>query len=870
MNLRAGSTSTLTPRMIRSAAALLTGAVASLSLAGPGTLVRAYNDPNNQVGDSFGYAVAGSGSQLLVGAPGAGTGGAVYVFSQTSSTPQSTLLVPSGMTAQAFGSAIATTSSAVIVGDPDALGPAAETSFNGAVVVYQSLTDVSPLTVANPLGQTASDFGAAVSISSSGFAVGAPSLTTGSIAQTGRAYIYATGSASPAFTLENPAPGSATGFGTAVAYSEDGLVAVGAPGSATAASGGSVSIYSASTGAMVGTIPNPGGAGDQFGFALANLGSSLIIGAPSAVTAGGAGKVYVFDRATRTLQRTLIDPTPTAGEQFGFSVDAIDHYIYVGAPHDSGAVSGMGNVYVFDANDSSNALTVPNPQPNSTDSFGFAIAAVGLNVLVGDPTSTPSGGATNAGQAFLMGGPDSAVAPPAAPSNLFAVTISSTQIRINFTDNSSNEQGFIVERRLQSGGSFSVITTLGENVVEYLDGGLAPSTGYCYRVKAFNGDGESAYTEEACTSTFAGIVPEFVGKLPNPGLPGDLFGFSLASMGKTTLAPSCVAIGAPGNDNGGTSAGIVYVFDRSSQLPLVTLPNPNPAGGDEFGFAVAAAGKYVFVGAPYDDTDGNNAGIAYMFDGETGILLRTYHSPSPHAGDYFGKSIAARGKKQLVVGAPGRSVEASGSGAAFVLDALSGIAVSTILNPTPNSGDQFGAAVAGLKGTIGVVAPASDGSSANSGELFAFNSKGVAKAVFGNASAVGSAIGKGIGGAAQQGSGGAGFAFLFGGKKIKVTYPNPSPDPGDAFGFSVAGGKKILAVGAPLDDSTGPDAGEAYLFTQKLPFVLRAFINPAPSQGDQFGFALALSAPLCYVSAPYDDTDGNDAGTVYIYNAPLK
>jgi hypothetical protein len=844
-------------------------AFAARSSAGPGTVARTYNDPPNQANDLFGSAVAGTGNNLLVGAPGVGNTGAVYSFVQSSNAVQSTLLVPTGMTGVSFGSAIASTSSKVIVGDPDALvAPQPETVYTGAAVVYQSVTDVSPLIVRNPLKATSDRFGAAVAISSAGFVVGAPDLTTGSVTKAGAAYIYTNGNASPVWSLENPSPGTETGFGTSVAYSEDALVAVGAPGATTSTMLGSVSLYNAGTGALVGNIVNPGVGGELFGYSLANVGGSIIVGAPAA--GSGTGRVYVYDRATRILQWTLSDPTPTAGEQFGYAVSGVDHYVIVGAPDDNTSAAKAGSIFVFDANTGSLVLSVANPQPSTNDSFGKSVAGIGTNILVGDPTSSAAGGASNAGQAFLVGGPNSTSAPPADPSGLAAVTISSTQIRINFTDNSNNEQGFIVERRLESGGSFTEVTTLAENVTEYLDSGLAPTTGYCYRVKAFNADGESQYTSEACATTFAGIIPELIDRLPNPGGEGDLFGYSISALGKTLLAPSCVVIGAPGNDNGGTSAGIAYIFDRSSKFPLVTLANPHPAGAPEFGTAVAALGKYIFVGAPNDDADGADAGIVYMFDGETGILLHTFHSPEPHAGDHFGASVAAQGKTQVIIGAPGRSVEASNSGAAFVFSALSAAHLRTILNPTPFAGDRFGAAVAGLKGSIGVVAPNSNGSSAGSGELYGFATNNAVKSYFSNASSVANAGGKSLGGASQFASNGPGFAYLFSGKKAKVIYPNPSPDAGDSFGASVAGAKKLVVVGAPLDDSTGPDAGEAYLFTQKLPFVLRAYINPAPNQGDHFGHAVAIASPVAYIGAPYDDTDGDDAGSVYMYNAPLK
>lgn len=72
-----------------------------------------------------------------------------------------------------------------------------------------------------------------------------------------------------------------------------------------------------------------------------------------------------------------------------------------------------------------------------------------------------------------------------------------------WTDNSTNETGFKVERKTGTGGTFAQIGTQGENGNFFNDSGLAASTTYCYRVRATNGAGDSAYSNEACTTAQA-------------------------------------------------------------------------------------------------------------------------------------------------------------------------------------------------------------------------------------------------------------------------------------------------------------------------------------------------------------------------------
>jgi hypothetical protein len=78
---------------------------------------------------------------------------------------------------------------------------------------------------------------------------------------------------------------------------------------------------------------------------------------------------------------------------------------------------------------------------------------------------------------------------------------------LSWTDNSNNESGFKIERKIGTNGAFAEIATVGGNVTSYTDSNVTAGTTYCYRVNAFNSAGASAYTGEICktvpvTSTF--------------------------------------------------------------------------------------------------------------------------------------------------------------------------------------------------------------------------------------------------------------------------------------------------------------------------------------------------------------------------------
>jgi len=88
------------------------------------------------------------------------------------------------------------------------------------------------------------------------------------------------------------------------------------------------------------------------------------------------------------------------------------------------------------------------------------------------------------------------------------------QANLTWTDNATNETGFVLERQL-NGGPFTVLAAaLAANLVSYSDAtAVASATAintYCYRVKAVNTVGSStsssAYSNTAC-KTFPQIPP---------------------------------------------------------------------------------------------------------------------------------------------------------------------------------------------------------------------------------------------------------------------------------------------------------------------------------------------------------------------------
>jgi hypothetical protein len=92
---------------------------------------------------------------------------------------------------------------------------------------------------------------------------------------------------------------------------------------------------------------------------------------------------------------------------------------------------------------------------------------------------------------------------PTAPTSLTTTAASTTQINLSWTDNSSNETSFSIERAPGGTTTFTEIATVGAGVTTYQNTGLTASTSYAYRVRAYNSAGYSGYTNTSTATTTA-------------------------------------------------------------------------------------------------------------------------------------------------------------------------------------------------------------------------------------------------------------------------------------------------------------------------------------------------------------------------------
>ena len=91
--------------------------------------------------------------------------------------------------------------------------------------------------------------------------------------------------------------------------------------------------------------------------------------------------------------------------------------------------------------------------------------------------------------------PEAVIVSKGAPNSLSGTVAGGSQINLAWTDNSTDEVGFILERArsLPEGGlsSWTTVVTTSQNVTSHNAIGLMPSTIYNYRRLSFNNDGDS-------------------------------------------------------------------------------------------------------------------------------------------------------------------------------------------------------------------------------------------------------------------------------------------------------------------------------------------------------------------------------------------
>ncbi|MBI5433867.1 MAG: FG-GAP repeat protein [Planctomycetes bacterium] len=381
-----------------------------------------------------------------------------------------------------------------------------------------------------------------------------------------------------------------------------------------------------------------------------------------------------------------LPPVATPGgpalEFLGYPVALSGDDAAVGAPAD--AATPGGSVYLLRRNGSvwSVAEKVAPNTPVAGTGFGAALALEGDRLVVGAPYENAQGFHTGAVYVFARTGGTWTQAAHLAASNAF--------------------------RRDYFGSAVA------------LDGSTALIGAYGATELGVHYNGAAYLFEER-----SGAWTETQRLLPAPGGERGLFGRAVALRG------SVAVVGAPFEDPSAQDCGAAYVFTRSGgtwslATKLLALA---PELGAEFGAAVAVTQTRVFVGAPRYDGGQHRLGLGavevFRDLGGTWSFETELRPADSVVGDYFGFALAARGDT-LLVGAHGNPASGLESGAAYEFGFANGAwhERQKLVAADAASGARFGLSVA-LDMDVALVgaplASGSGGAGAGTGVAYAFD-----------------------------------------------------------------------------------------------------------------------------------------------------
>jgi hypothetical protein len=539
-------------------------------------------DPSPQTNDNFGWSIATTGFDVIVGVPnedalGQPDSGGAYRIDGNPTSPtfgqvKQRLLFSEPVSFDHLGKSVATSGSDALVGSPDAYGGI---QGSGVVYFFPASGGANPIWIRlqNPSQDVGDQFGAAIAASASRIFVTAPGDDTATT-DAGAAYVYASNR-----TLQNslllPQLTASDTFGASLGgVPELNVVLVGVPadhqvGQPNAGTAYQVGGDPANPGfaRIIGSLrsPTPAG-GDDVGAAVAGVGGNMLVGADHDGT-GANGAAHLYSGTTGQLLHTF--DAPADASAFGRAVAGVGAKAVIGASFtDAGGVKASGRAFLYDADPASptfgqQLLVFANPTPASNDDFAVSVAAVGSNVLVGAPNDDTAAG--NAGAAYLFDG-----------------TVGGAPLKTFLSPTPASNDHF--------GASVAGVGT------KVIVGAPDADTGATNAGAVYVFDGDPA------SPTF-GQLERTIQKLPQVG--NGHFGVSLAAVTPWLL------VGAPFEQS---SQGRAYLVDPTSGAFLRTFQKPGgPAANDEFGHAVAAIGFHVAVSAWKDDTGANNAGAVAIF-----------------------------------------------------------------------------------------------------------------------------------------------------------------------------------------------------------------------------------------------------------------
>ncbi|MBK9259788.1 MAG: hypothetical protein IPM54_08105 [Polyangiaceae bacterium] len=357
---------------------------------------------------------------------------------------------------------------------------------------------------------------------------------------------------------------------------------------------------------------------DRLGYAVSISGDTALVGAPNL---DGFWSAFVFVRngAVWTEQAELSVVAPTYN--YGTAVSLSGDTALVGAPYDDENAFHGGAAYVFVRNAGvwTQEAKLLASDAALDDLMGTSVSISGDTAILGAIYEDDKG--SNAGSAYVF---------------VRNAGVWTQQAKLSASDGAADDR---------FGTSVSVA---GDTALlgAYLDDDKGSESGSAY-VFVRN----------------AGVWTQQAKLLANDGVVGDRFGTSVSLSGGTAL------VGAPNDDDKGSSSGSAYVFERNGSVwtQQGKLVASDGAASDFFGISVSLSGDAALVGAYVDDDKGNGSGSAYVFlrSGSSWTQQAKLVATDGAADDQFGLSVSLSGDTALV-GAYQNDDQGSNSGSAYV------------------------------------------------------------------------------------------------------------------------------------------------------------------------------------------------------------
>lgn len=373
-----------------------------------------------------------------------------------------------------------------------------------------------------------------------------------------------------------------------------------------------------------------GHADERFGSAVAVDGDLTVVGAPGHSSGGiNAGAVYVFRYAAGqgwVEEIQLIGDDTKAGDLFGTAVAIDGRRVLVGAPGADPTQSGAGAAYVFVQDLQgrwTQEATLIADDGALRDGFGEAVALDGLFAIVGAPGEDTGGAEAGAAYVFSFIGPQGW-----------------RQLARLKADIPQADAAF--GQALALHGDDLIIGAPRADEPRGANAGLAyyfHRSGSQWTQFAFLTAGDAAFE--------------------------DAFGTAVA------IRPDVIVVGTPGDDaRGGTNAGAAYVFVQENERweQQAKLTAADAAAGATYGQSVAMSEAFVVVGAPNDSGTAFQGGTSYAYAESTPDLWQEVTRRNPdylRVNEAFGHSIALS-DQFAVIGAPSNDQQAIDAGVAYV------------------------------------------------------------------------------------------------------------------------------------------------------------------------------------------------------------